>query len=405
MMKHAALFSLCMLFAVNALKAQNFEQLLAQGKSEFKSRQFADAVTTLEKAVKLNPMNSEAHYFLGYSYDRLNSADADGIPNLSIDLTTKASKEFETVNQLTPKYTGEFVILDPYSKITAEWGSAAFKYLYHNKKDSAIWALKQGKAKGGFSEFFMQFNRMNLEQCSKNAFLFLSGDNFTFYNLYLQLIEQCRTDVKAIDVGMLGSKWYPALLRQHFNVQFDRNDQEVDSIQRLAWSDSLITIGNFTWTVQPTLAGSYLDRKDVLFLSLLNKNGMIDQANFIGGYPDDDKLFLTELCLPYLDHDRVTVNPIETNWDTILKDYKNFLYLSEYVNQNSKMEVLNFESIQIRTMYFVYLEHYNGDENNARKLMSMFNKHFKHYGHSFTNEDVHKFYMEVNALFTQNTKR
>ncbi len=404
-MKHAALLGLIFLSAQIGLKAQTFEQLLAQGKSEFKSRNFAEAVTTLESAVKLNPQNSEAHYFLGYSYARLNSSDANSIPNSSIDLTIKSSKEFETINQLTPKYTGEFVILDPYSKITAEWGSAALKYLYHNKKDSAIWALKQGKARGGFGDFFMSYNRFNLEHCSKNAFLFLSGDNYTFYTLYLQLIEQYRTDVRAIDVGMLGCTWYPALLRQHFNVQFDKSDQEVDSIQYINWNDSLVAIGNYKWTIKTNFESTYLSRSELLFLSLLNKNELKDEVNFIGGFPDRDKLYLTDLCIPYLDFDRVTTNPIESNWDTIMKDYKAYLYLSDRVNHNSKMEVLNFETIQIRTMYYVYLTHYNGDEDNARKLMSMFNKHLKLYKHAFTDEDIRKYYLEVNDLFTQKAKR
>ena len=132
---------------------------------------------------------------------------------------------------------------------------------------------------------------------------------------------------------------------------------------------------------------------------------MKDEINFIGGYPDRDKLELTELCMPYLDHDRVTLSPIENNWDTTLKDYKQYLYLSDLVNHNSKMEVLNFETIQIRTMYYVYFTHYNGDQENARKLMSMFNKHYKQYGHPFTDEDIRKYYLEVNALFTQKDKR
>lgn len=403
-MKHAAILGLFFLSLHIGLKAQTFEQLLAQGKSEFKSRQFAEAVTTLEEAVKLSPQNSEAHYFLGYSYARLNAADANGIPSSSTELTIKSSKEFETINQLTPKYNGEFVILDPYSKITAEWGSAALKYLYHNKKDSAIWALKEGKARGGFGDFFMNYNRFNLEHCSNNAFLLLCGDNYTFYTLYLQLIEQYRTDVKAIDVGMLGCTWYPALLRQHFNVQFDKSDMEVDTLQYIAWNDSLVSIGNYSWNIK-AITNGFLDRQNSLFLSLLNKNEMKDEVNFIGGYPDKDKLELSELCMPYLDYDRVSVNPIGNNLDTIMKDYKSYLYLSEHINHNSKMEVLNFETIQIRTMYYVYFTHYNGDKDNARKLMSMFNKHFKHYNHSFTDEDVRKYYLEVNALFTPNSKR
>src|SRR4051812_43042194 len=122
---------------------ESYDTLLARGKAEFKKdfdqQNYSVAVENLEKAVALKPKNAEAHYFLGYAYSRLNSKDGRSIINVKLDMIYKASKEFETVNELNKKYKGEKIILDPYSKITSEWGTAAMSYWYRNEKDSAIW--------------------------------------------------------------------------------------------------------------------------------------------------------------------------------------------------------------------------------------------------------------------------
>ena len=397
-MKQATLLGLIFLSVQTGLRAQSFEQLLAQGKSEFKSRNFSEAVTTLESAVQLNPQNSEAHYFLGYSYARLNASDANDITSSSTELTIKSSKEFETINQLTPKYTGEFVILDPYSKITAEWGSAALKYLYNNKKDSAIWALTQGKARGGFGDFFMNYNRFNLEHCGKNAFLFLSGDNYTFYTLYLQLVEEYRTDVKAIDVAMLGSWWYPKLLSQNYNVKFDKSDSEIDSISYIEWKETLVQIGKYKWTVKPSYKNDLL-RDDILFLSILRENKLMNEVCFIGGFDNEDKLNLETMCYPNLSIDKLSQIPIEFNSDSIINGYKRYLNLSNFINPNSKMEVLNFGTIQLRALEFICQKYVQGDKSQAQILLNIFDNNLNQYNGQITRDDVRKYYIKTLLLF------
>lgn len=396
-------------------QAQNFDDFLIKGKNEFKNAQFAEAAKTLKKAIALDPNNPEAHYFLGYCYSRLNASDANTIPNTSLTLTLLSSEEFETVNRLTPKYTGEFVVLDPYSKITAEWGSAAFKYLVNHQKDSAIWAFKQGKARGGFGDFFMNYNRMNMQNCRKNAFLFLSGDNYTFYCLYLQLVDQFRTDIKAVDVTMLGTIWYPQLIREWFNIEFDMSNIEVDSCHYQEWKDSSININHLTWTIPASYEEEYILRSELLLLSLLKKNQLRDDLNFIAGFPDEDGINLFSVCEQYLclerfigytpqaEKERVSslILPPVIAWDTIMHGFSKYLNLSDFINPNSKMEVLNFESIQIRTLAFVNQTHTEGDINNARMLMVMFNKHRKHYRQAFSHEEVQNYYNALNELFVK----
>jgi len=173
-----------LLFIITTVSGQdtNFKVLLDSAKTLFKKERnfsqeeidkfdYNQVKNILNNVLKLDPNNAEARYFLGNTYGRLNSRDGRNMTNLSPYLTIKSSEEFEKVNKLTKKYTGEIIILDPYSKISSEWGSLGMNYLYNNKRDSAIWAFKEGKKRGGFGNFILAMNRKMLDACSKNSIL------------------------------------------------------------------------------------------------------------------------------------------------------------------------------------------------------------------------------------------
>src|SRR5688572_13363511 len=102
------LFSL--VFTPAFSQTSEFDSLFALGKAEFEKeydeQDYALAVSYLEKAVELEPLNPEAHYFLGYAYSRLNSKDGSDIPESILPLTLKSSEHFETVIKLEPFYQG-----------------------------------------------------------------------------------------------------------------------------------------------------------------------------------------------------------------------------------------------------------------------------------------------------------
>src|SRR5512133_3441857 len=176
-----------------------FDSLLNIGKSEFgkafDSQNYTLAVKNLEEAVQLKPENAEARYFLGYAYSRLNAKDGKTLNKTSLELTIKSSEQLEKVIKLSPRYTGELVALDPYSKITAEWGSLAMSYLYDKKYDSTSWAFDEGKQRGGFGAFFLAVIRMVLDNCPQNTILISKGDHYTIPLWYRQFMEKYRPDV------------------------------------------------------------------------------------------------------------------------------------------------------------------------------------------------------------------
>lgn len=320
---------------------EDFDSLLEKGKSEFKKKiekqDFNKAVKVLEEAVKIRPNNTEAKYFLGYAYSRLNAKDGTNMTTLSLDLTIKSSEQFEGVIALSPKYTGEEVVLDPYAKITAEWGSMAMSYLYRGEKEKAIWAFKEGKKRGGFSDFILSLNKNFLSTCTKRSILMTSGDLFTFPMWYLQIVENFRKDVIVIDVNLLETIWYPNYLLKHNIIEFDVSEKVLDAFQYEEWSDKEITIDSISWIVKPSYYDKYVLRSDLVFLSLLKANKFKKDVFFTKGFDRNRNLSLTNNLVPYGFIDKIEEESKDTELGGGQKTIDN---LKKLVNKNSPDELL-----------------------------------------------------------------
>jgi len=341
------------------------------------------AVKDFEQVVSLRPDNAEAHYFLAYSYSRSNSSEGNTVPFMRLQLVIKASENLEKAIQLLPAYTGENIVLDPYSKITSEWGSMALSYVSNHKIDSAIWALKEGKRRGGFDNFILSQCRMVFNTCSRNSVLFTSGDNYFFPMLYLQLVEKMRVDISIMDTGLINTKWFPRLLMKNGSVQFDLKEPALDTIDYKLWSDSTISIPisrtekYFSWVVKPCYQDNYILRGNRILLSFLKENKFKRDVYFTQAYHDDEILNLENnfLELPVVYKVNALNEPQPTN-EKFIADFKNLMMELKPANKNAPDELVTIAAIRytLYTRIRRYLD--NDDKDGAKALVNLLNSYF-----------------------------
>jgi len=337
---------------------------------------YGKIVPLLQKAIALNPGNAEARYFLGYTYSRMNAPDARSMTAMNPELVLKASEQFEKVNQLSPEYTGELITLDPYSKLTGEWGSMAMCYQYRGKSDSATWAFREGKRRGGFGEFALALNRKVLDACSRNAILLSYGDNFTMPLWYLQSVENYRKDVTVVDANLLNTVWYPSYLAQSGHIRFDLPAPVLDTIEYLPWRDSTVTIGRFSWTVGPSYYGKYLLRGDRVLLSLLRQNKFERDIYFTSGFNEAYQLGLANYLARHPAADKLTTGKkTELTAQEYSSAVAGMLMLTKYLNPNSREERITLDNFRYGVLAAIRNLHASGQAKRARELLTLLDQY------------------------------
>lgn len=372
-MKTFFLFIITLISSTVFAQTENFSSLIAKGKEAYAKSEFVIASNYFEKAVLIIPKSAEAHYYLGYCYSKINSFDGKSLTNSSLPQVLKSSLEFELVNKLSPKYKGKLIVQDPYSKLSSEWGSLAISYIYNNKTDSAIWAFKEGKKRGGFSDFILSVNKSVLDLCDKNAILVTSGDNYIFPLWYLQYVENYRLDVSLVDISLLNTYWYPSFLSNNNKVQFDFPNNVLDSVEYCEWSESTVKVNEFSWVVKPSYENLYLLRGDRVFLSMLRENKFERTIYFSSGFSETDQVGLKAYLTSNILIDKVSINSEEElDFNTFKEKFIQVSQSIEKLNYNSELEMLFAENIRLILLIRISKE----NKPNQKELFKILDNYF-----------------------------
>jgi pentatricopeptide repeat protein len=347
---------------------------------------YSIALRMLKAQVKQEPNNAEARYFLGYCIDRINSDHGGLMYLMKKDLTIEASEQFEAVNKLQPKYQGEIFVLDPYAKLSSIWGALAVAYLYKGQEDSATWAFREGKRRGGFTKPLLEFNRQLLNSCSKNAFLLTIGDIIFFNCYYLQHVEKYRTDITIVDANLMSSAWYPKWLRKQKKIELALTDTELDTLHYQQWEKQIITItdpknttNQLSWAMPPTYYDQYILKAEINMLDFFKSNYFTRDIYFSINSDTVNNLFLE----PYFKNeglvDKVMPAVVDQHqFFTVTESLEkyNIDHLTEREIQNSPDAISLLNNYRYAYLTAIRSLFNRGQEDKAAELLKEMQKKF-----------------------------
>ncbi len=255
-----------------------------------------------KELTKTTPLTAQIAFTIGLYYAKQSTPNTHYIPSSSLPLTIKASEYFEQSIHIQPDFTDPNYLIDAYTKLASLWGNMAISYQLSHKYDSAIWAWVEGKKRGAFDEFILDYNRLLLDKCEANATLLVDGDNFYYPLRYLQEVSSYRTDVKIIQIDLLNTFWYPNYLQQHVFQEKILPATFFDSATYKTWITKQIKLTNlknysFKWEIAPTYLDKYILRADFLLLDYLLDNQFNTPINYIEGIAEDMLLGLPQIAI------------------------------------------------------------------------------------------------------------
>jgi hypothetical protein len=218
-------------------EAVSEDSKLAIGKRYFYSGEFEKADKALRQAIDKDPENAESYYFLGYTLSRILGKYHEEIPQTSFKNCEIISQPLEKAIELQPLYKGELYLLNPRDKLMSEWSCLALRYMSEDRIDQIKMAFGQAKKRGGFNQAVSEFMYNMLLSCPEKAILVTAGDMDTFYGLYLQIMENMRTDVTIVNIHLLRSLWYIRMvMKEHLwqtdGVKFNLSENDLVNLER-----------------------------------------------------------------------------------------------------------------------------------------------------------------------------
>ncbi len=259
---------------------------MEKGKAAFKNKEFAQAVKLFEEVVHAQPNHQEAHYFLGYSYSRLACPHGGLLMQMDEKLSMKAIEHLQAVVRIAPQYTGEVIVLDPYAKMTSEWGMLALRSAFSGNPAQAIERMKQGRETGAFTDALLEYNRNMLNSCEENAILLVNGDMDLFPALYLQAVEGYRQDITVVNLPLLNVPWYLKKMKSAnpfglHALPLSMDDARIDELKpirfepkemTIQFQDSVNRTHSYRWTMSPTVDKNIIRVQDQVLLTIIERN-------------------------------------------------------------------------------------------------------------------------------------
>lgn len=265
------------------------DKFKTQALEAFEKEDYKKAVDILHDAIRDGIEDAEIYYYLGYFTHYM---AYDSRPLITKNRLETSEDVLECLNKalsIDPDFR------DVYSLMAAEYGARAIHAMYQEDMDGFVEAYKKGYDNGAFPDWHIEYGRNILKSCEKDAILFVGGDFDYNAVIYLQAIENYRTDVSTLPLGLLDRAWYLKRLKLGFkpvirevpiswsmfdieemrNYKWDTLEIEIPVNTSLAEEYGLETDYTMKWSLEPDLTSerrTYLSPRRALLADIIITN-------------------------------------------------------------------------------------------------------------------------------------
>jgi len=174
---------------------------------EFKNENYPKAIQILKKALKESPKDAEIYYYLGF-FTHYNAYDTRPLAGYNSSLSDTVFNYLDKALALNPNYG------DAKYFYAAEAGAAALNALKLKKFEKFNFYYRKAYNKGSFPDWAIEYGKITMDLCEKDAILFTHGDFILNVCWYLQVIENYRKDISVIPLAFLDRPWFVFELKQ-----------------------------------------------------------------------------------------------------------------------------------------------------------------------------------------------
>ncbi|MDY0103191.1 MAG: protein kinase [Lentimicrobium sp.] len=353
--------------------------LLLKVKAEYKkqpeARNYDSTVFFMQKAADLVKENPEVLLYLSDGLYHQMTPMGDDIPKLSYNGIKKASEAIERIFKINPEYKNDSLPTDPYSRTTIYWGELALHYLAEGKNDSALIAYKEGRKRGGFNDVLLELARNTMNSCENNAILIFYSDIVYHPILYMQLVEEFRTDIKTIITGFMHTDWYFGYITNTLSIPVSYTAAEFSSLKNIPWQQQVVTVRSlltekdFSWWVYPNMTNE-MNKTGQLMLDIFKSNQLYRPFCFSIAIDQNNSLNLLNYLEPFGWIYKTTTEPYAGASNTHLSMIKNLSYEALKKSHSPSTFIRAFLDF-VRSNYLKLINDFydNGDFSNARTLM------------------------------------
>lgn len=371
---------------------------------EFKKENYPKAIKLLETALKESPNDPDIYYYLGF-FIHYNAYDTRPLAGYNTSYSDTVFSFLDKAIELNPNHG------DAKYFYAAEAGAASLNAVKMKDFEKFKYFYEKAYNKGAFPDWAIEYGKITLDLCKKDAILFTHGDFILNICWYLQTFEEYRTDISVVPLALMDRPWFAMEVKQgnmFTSVEMSISENQLIDMHPYKWDTTTIEIKvptllnekydlplgyKMEWIVEPDFSSSrvvskisgeeakprtYLSAQRALLLDIVEANHWQRPIYFTAGF---ENFYLAGLNQYFQNCGLVSkllpFKSIDTDWEFDIESFEKLVFEVSYINYSNVIETNQPRISGMLNSYktsFWYLTEYYKNNGETTKLDNVINE-------------------------------